>query len=54
MNSQLEQSQRDGDLGLMHLIDLLVNDKKQIWNSVELFQEYHRHGGGIHSCGLVV
>ena len=30
MNLQLEQSQQDGDLRLMYLIDLLVNDRKQI------------------------
>ena len=30
MNSQLEQTQRDGYLGLMHLIDLMINGNKQI------------------------
>ena len=51
---QSEQSHQERDSGLIYLIDLLTNDKQQIWNSVELFQEYHSHGGGMMSRGLLV
>lgn len=33
------------DMALKHMITTLSNDKKRIWNSVELHQEYQDHGG---------
>ena len=33
------------DMALKHKIAMLSSDRKRIWNSVELFQEYQAHGG---------
>ena len=42
------------DLGLDNVIQLLANDKKRIWNSVELFQEYLDGGGSaLTRCQLI-
>ena len=42
------------DLGLDNVIQLLANDKKRIWNSVELFQKYVDGGGStLTRCQLI-
>ena len=33
------------DMALKHMIAMLSSDRKRIWNSVELLQEYQAHGG---------
>ena len=32
-------------MALRHMIAMLSSDRKRIWNSVEVFQEYQAHGG---------
>ena len=43
--SQTSNSYYQPDMALKHLITMLSSDKKRVWSSVELCQEYHHHGG---------
>ena len=43
--SETSDSYYQPDMALKHLITMLSSDKKRVWSSVELCQEYHDHGG---------
>ena len=43
--TQTSHREYQPDMALKHMITILSNDQKRIWNSVELHQEYQDHGG---------
>ena len=45
MMTQTETSKLYDDIGLTYFVDLMESDRLQIWNSIQLFQEYENHGG---------